>query len=289
MARCVKCKGDAVITLRSKNASFCYEHFVEHFLRQVYRMIKKFRMFEPGGRVLVAVSGGKDSIALWDALLSLGYKAEGVHIDLGLPEYSEASRAACEEFARTQNAKLYLFSVVDTYGVGIKDIAHRNRRATCSVCGAIKRYITNGLVKETGHEVVAMGHNLDDEAAALLGNLLGWQEGYLARQNPRLPANELGFPARVKPLVRLGELETKAYCDLKGLPYAAGGCPLAKGATSLFYKEVMNTIEERMPGTKARFLFGFLEKEQKRFHDKPIELRHCQICGQPTGAEICVF
>ncbi|MDN5364219.1 MAG: tRNA-5-methyluridine54 2-sulfurtransferase [Eubacteriales bacterium] len=69
MRRCVKCKGEATVYLKSKKSSFCSEHFIEHFLNQVTRSIKKFKMLFPGERVLVAVSGGKDSLALWDALL----------------------------------------------------------------------------------------------------------------------------------------------------------------------------------------------------------------------------
>lgn len=289
MRRCVKCKGEAAVHLKSKNASFCSEHFIEHFLNQVERSIKKFKMLSPGGRVLVAVSGGKDSLALWDALLSLGYKAEGVHVDLGLGDYSAGSREACQKFAQSRGARLYVFSVVETYGVSMREITARNRRATCSVCGTVKRYLMNRLVQETGHRVVATGHNLDDEAAALFGNLLSWQEGYLARQYPYLPPSHPGFPARIKPLVRLSEFETQTYCQLRGIDYLAGGCPLAKGASSLFYKELLNSLEERMPGSKLRFLFGFLEGGRSRFADVPVELKECELCGQPTTADTCLF
>ncbi|MDN5363610.1 MAG: tRNA-5-methyluridine54 2-sulfurtransferase [Eubacteriales bacterium] len=289
MRRCVKCKGEATVYLKSKKSSFCSEHFIEHFLNQVARSIKKFKMLFPGERVLVAVSGGKDSLALWDALLSLGYDAEGVHVDVGLGEYSVGSREACQKFAVSRGAKLYVFSVMDTYGVSMREIAARNRRVPCSVCGTVKRYLMNRLVQETGHRVVATGHNLDDEAAALFGNILRWQEGYLARQYPHLPSSHSGFPARIKPLVRLSEFETRTYCQLRGIDYLAGGCPLAKGASSLFYKELLNSLEERMPGSKLRFLFGFFEGGRDRFSDVPVELRECELCGQPTTAGTCLF
>lgn len=286
---CVKCKREAEVRLKSPKVGFCAEHFSEHFLRQVERAIKKFKMLTPGQKVLVAVSGGKDSIGLWDALLSLGYEAEGLHLDLGLGEYSEASREACLQFAQNKRAKLYVISFPTASQQSIAEIARKVRRPTCSVCGVVRRHLMNVLAEETGHRVVATGHNLDDEAAALMGNILGWQEGYLARQHPHLPAYGRYFPARIKPLVRLHEWELMSYCKLRGLNFYAGRCPFAKGASSLVYKRIIGELEEEMPGTKHRFLFGFWEKEQKRFVPTSLELKECRVCHHPTTSEVCVF
>ncbi len=287
--RCIKCKKEAEVRLRSPKVGFCSEHFLEYFLRQVERAVKKFKMLTPGQKVLVAVSGGKDSIALWDAILSLGYEAEGLHLDLGLGEYSEASRKACLQFARNKGAKLYVVSFPAITQKSIAEIARKVRLPNCSVCGVIRRHLMNVLAAETGHRVVATGHNMDDEAAALLGNILNWQEGYLARQHPHLPAYGPYFSARIKPLVRLSEGEIVSYCRLRGLNYFGGRCPFAKGASSLVYKRIMGELEEEMPGTKHRFLFGFLKKEQQRFVTTSPEMKECQICHHPTTSEVCVF
>ena len=289
MRRCVVCKGDSIISLYPEKTAFCAVHFNSHFLRQVERAIKEFKMLTPGQRVFVAVSGGKDSLALWDALLTLGYAAEGFHIDLGIGEHSKDSIEACCKFAQDRGARLYIFSVCKNYGKSVTEIARHSRRATCSVCGTIKRHLMNALARQAGHTAVATGHNLDDEAATLLGNLLSWQEGYLARQNPHLPADRTGFPARIKPLVRLGEAEISAYCRLQLIEPLRGGCPLAKGASSLTYKEALSRLEEKMPGTKKRFLFGFLRASQKKYAYSGVELGECKICGSPTTAGVCLF
>lgn len=289
MLRCVKCKKEAYTSLKSPKAGFCADHFLEYFLRQVERSLIKFKMLSPGQQVLVAVSGGKDSLALWDALLSLGYKAEGLHIDLGLGEYSLASRELCRQFAASRGIKLYIFSFLKTYNRNIAEIARRTRRPTCSVCGVVKRHLINVLAQQTGHQIVATGHNLDDEAATLIGNLLSWQEGYLARQYPYLPARDTSFPARIKPFVRLGESEIRVYCQLRNLSFCEDNCPLAKGASSIVYKHILNTLEEEMPGTKRRFLFGFWEKAQRKFLPASFELRKCKICSHLTTADICLY
>ena len=76
--KCRVCRGPAVIDIRRHNANFCEEHFLKLCHDQVTRAIAAFDMLSPGDRVLVAVSGGKDSLALWDILLDLGYEVDGL-------------------------------------------------------------------------------------------------------------------------------------------------------------------------------------------------------------------
>ena len=63
----------------------------------------------------------------------------------------------------------------------------------------------------------------------------------------------------MKPLIRLGERESAAYCVLKRIDYIVDECPMAAGNRHLRYKETLNDIEERAPGAKAAFYFQFLE------------------------------
>ena len=100
------------------------------------------------------------------------------------------------------------------------------------MCGLSKRYIFNREAHEGGYDVIATGHNLDDEAATLLGNTLRWNVDYIARQSPVLPA-EPGFVKKVKPLHRLSELETAAYAFLRGIDYVVEECPLVAGNVSV--------------------------------------------------------
>ena len=70
--KCVVCKGPAIIDIRRHNANFCTDHFLEQCQRQVTKAIDEYSMIEPDDQVLVAVSGGKDSLAVWDLLVQLG-------------------------------------------------------------------------------------------------------------------------------------------------------------------------------------------------------------------------
>src|ERR671935_2200494 len=104
--RCKRCRGRVVIEIRRHNAAFCRDCFVHYVRQQVTRAVAKHRMLAPTDRVLVAVSGGKDSLALWDLLLDLGYQADGLYLSLGIGAYSERSKTVCAEFAAARGATL---------------------------------------------------------------------------------------------------------------------------------------------------------------------------------------
>src|SRR4051794_34027411 len=216
---------------------------------QVTKAVAEFEMLQPGERVLVAISGGKDSLACWHILRELGYDADGFVIGLGIGEYSDESTSYARAYARERGLTLHECNLRDEHGFDVPTAAKVTKRVPCSACGLSKRHLFDAAAREHGYDVVATGHNLDDEAAVLFGNVLRWQTDYLGRQLPVLPAQH-GFPRKVKPLVRLGERETAAYCVLAGIDYIVEECPMAAGNKHLGYKEALNAIEAQ-PGAPS--------------------------------------
>ena len=290
--KCRRCRAPAVIDVRRHNAGFCAECFTRHCREQVRRAIEDHDMIHEGDRVLVAVSGGKDSLGLWQLLRELGYDADGLYVGLGIGDYSDRSGEFARAFAKRHDWPLLEIDLLDTYGFDVPRGARAAKRVPCSACGLSKRHVFNDAAVTNGYDVLATGHNLDDEAAVLLGNVLRWEAGYLGRQHPVLPAAP-GFARKVKPLVRLGERELAAYCVLTDIDYIVEECPMAAGNRHLGYKEMLNQIEERSPGTKAAFLFGFIERGHERFADDAVDeredLRPCSECGAPTPGDVCAF
>ncbi|GAB4369496.1 MAG: TIGR00269 family protein [Deltaproteobacteria bacterium] len=311
--KCKRCrKARAAIELPSHHTAFCPDCFFVFFRRQVTEGIRKLSLLSREDRVLVCVSGGKDSLVLWDILMELGYDTEGLYIDLGIPGYSERSREKVEAYAASRGKEPI---VVDlrAEGVPIPEAARKSRKQECAVCGTVKRYFFNRIAAERGFSVVATGHNLDDEAARLLGNLLHWQEEHLERQHPLLPEAGAGLVRKVKPLWRVSERETAAYGILKGIDFVTEECPMSVDATSLVYKEALALLEEAMPGTRGRFYHGFLltKKSKGTFlklfmsggkpssgHAEPEENGEdlpgegagtCGECGAPSFAEVCSY
>jgi tRNA-5-methyluridine54 2-sulfurtransferase len=290
--KCRVCRGPAIIDIRRHNANFCVEHFLRLCRDQTAKAIKDFSMLEPDDTVLVAVSGGKDSLALWDLLLDLGYDATGLYIGLGIGDYSDVSGEYVRAYASSRGADLIEVDLPRDYGYDIPAGARAARRAPCSACGMSKRHVFDKAAIDGGFAAVATGHNLDDEAAVLMGNVLHWHTDYLARQLPVLPARN-GFPRKIKPLVRLGEREMAAYCVIRGIDYQVDECPMAAGNRHLHYKDALNQIEARSPGAKHDFYFGFLARASEAFRagalDDQEALGWCERCGAPTPAEVCAF
>jgi uncharacterized protein (TIGR00269 family) len=260
--------------------------------RQVVRAIEQFDMLSPHDRILVAVSGGKDSLAVWDLLIELGYQADGLYVGLGIGEYSDASADHARAFAAQRGLHLSEVTLRDEYGYDIPTAAKATRRVPCSSCGTSKRHIFDKAAVDGGYTVLVTGHNLDDEAAVLFGNTLRWDVEYLARQLPVLDARP-GFPKKVKPLVRLSERETAAWCIVRGIDYLVDECPMAVGNKHLAYKAVLNAIEETSPGSKAGFYFNFIEHMAPLLAGRTmalgLELSACSNCGAPTTGSLCAF
>jgi uncharacterized protein (TIGR00269 family) len=276
--------------VRRHHANFCKDHFINHVQRQVERAIHDFAMLEPGDRILLGVSGGKDSLGLWDILTELGYQADGVYLHLGISSYSSESLELSRAFAADRGLSLEVVDLPNSFGFSVPRAAAASHRPPCSACGLSKRYILNRLADRGAYDVLAMGHNLDDEAATLFSNILQWNTDYLARQRPVLPATGTGLARKVKPLIRVSERETAAYAVLRGIDYEVDECPMAAGNTLNRYKEWLNRLEERSPGIKASFLFGFLERGAAHFPPAgEVDLKLCTSCGQPTTGEVCAF
>jgi tRNA-5-methyluridine54 2-sulfurtransferase len=290
--KCTVCRGPTVIDIRRHNANFCGEHFLRLCRDQVAKAIRDHEMLNPDERALVAVSGGKDSLAVWDILVELGYQADGLYVGLGIGEYSDASGEAARAFASQRGLHLVEVDLPAEHGFDIPTGSRAARRAPCSACGLSKRHLFDDAARRGGYDVVVTGHNLDDEAAVLFGNVLRWQTEYLGRQHPVLPARD-GFPRKVKPLVRLGEREMAAYCVLRGIDYIVDECPMAAGNRHLGYKEALNAVEATSPGTKHDFYFGFLSRAADRFvGEAATEREHlgaCDRCGAPTPNDVCAF
>jgi tRNA-5-methyluridine54 2-sulfurtransferase len=299
---CVVCRAPAAIEEPRHRSAWCPAHFADHVQGQIRKAIDKpvagaeGRMFSYGDRLLVAVSGGKDSLALWDALLAMGYRADGLYVGLGIGGYSQRSGEICRAFAaeraEPRGARLIEIDLAEEYGYTTPSGSQAAARSTCGVCGLSKRYVFNRVAVDEGYDVMVTGHNLDDEAATLLGNVLRWHDDFLARQRPVLPGTGANQVRKCKPLYRLSEREMAAYCVVRSIDYVVEECPLVDGNTGHELKEALGVLERGAPGAKAQFLFGFLDRHAEHFaqgEDEGPELVACRECGMPTVSETCAF
>ena len=299
--RCRTCGSKAVINMPQHRLALCKPHFLEWLPSQTQRDISKFEMFEKSDRILIAVSGGKDSLALWDLLWQLGYQTDGVYIDLGIDSgtaYSRRSGEFAQAFAVDRGLKLITLDIGSEYNETLPEMAARTlrgREKPCSVCGLVKRHILNRIAVDRGYTALATAHNLDDEAAILLANTLDWSMDHLSRGQPVLqPAS--GFARKVKPFCRVYERESAAYSVLRGIAFIPDECPYSTGSKQLYFKTYLNEWEGEMPGTKLRFYNNYLKAldgdafPARQQTPKELAAQRCPSCGQPTTTGgLCSF
>jgi len=299
--KCRKCGEKAVINMRHHKLSLCQEHYLDWLPTYVEYSIQKYEMFTRQQRILIAVSGGKDSLSLWDILGRLGYSADGLYIGLGIDEgiqYSAESERLTRMFAEQRGLRLHVVNFRDEFGESVPELSSRTRRGKdkpCSVCGTSKRHVMNQVALKEGYDILVTGHNLDDETATLFSNTLNWIPGYLTRQAPVLDNDLPGTVRKAKPLCRIYEREMAAYALLRGIEYIYEECPFSAGSNTIYYKEILNKLEKDRPGDKLSFYIAYLQaKENGLFaHQADPELENihaCPNCGQPTTApDECAF
>lgn len=288
--KCKICKATAVVGLRSHNAAFCPDCYKDFFSRQVARGIEGPKLFTREERVLVALSGGKDSLALMLELSRQGYNVTGLHIDLGIPVSSATARGAVERFCHKHELTLIIKDMTEE-GLPIPAVKARLNRPICSACGKIKRHFFNKTALDMGFDALATGHNLDDETARLFSNTLRWDTAYLSDQGPLLDS-EHGFARKVKPLWRLSEFETANYAFLMGIENHYAPCPYSPGASFTVLKSLLQRLEAAMPGRKLDFYQGFMARGRPVFAQREAEvgltLAPCPQCGYPTSSgDLC--
>ena len=259
---------------------FCKEHFVRHYEKTVVDYFKASRVKD--ARVLVGVSGGKDSSALAWALgkvgLRFGLTFALFTIDLGILKYSKQSVAAAAALAQKMDVELIVERPPRTIPPFVEG------KVPCSACGTIKRYLLNKAALERGFDYVATGHNLDDEYYFAVHALEHAQTSMLVRNEKSLrPRPERRLAGRLKPLYYLTERENMTYCLVEGLPIHNEECPYSVGNPQLTFK-----LERPAPRETKKNVVRTLARlkraspEEIAGGDDGADVHPCPGCGYPT-------
>ncbi len=273
--RC-RCGAAAITYLKHVGRYLCGECFTRYYLQSVSRAIKKYGILRKGERLLVAVSGGKDSSAMAFSLKKLEYDFELFHVDLGIPHYSEECRKVVEELAEFLDAKLSIVELSE-YGFTIADIKGR----TCSACGTAKRYLMNRFARLQGFDVVATGHTAEDIASTYLRNVAGGAQEWVEKLKPRNDPFDAKIVARAKPVFAMSERENMLLVLANDVPFTPAECPYAPQPE---WKEIIYDIERRKPGFAKNFARGLVRKPREFG-----EVRYCSVCGEVANSDVCAF
>jgi uncharacterized protein (TIGR00269 family) len=282
----------ASLRLGYARMSLCDECFVKFVERKVERTLKEYNMVEQGDKLLVALSGGKDSSALLHIIKGLApdVKLTCLHIDLGVKGFSEQCKLKAEELAGQEGVELEVVELKDFLGYTMSELASWRRKA-CSPCGLARRYILNYYGILRGATKIATGHNLDDVLAVLWDFYVAGDLLEAVRLQPVTRHVHPKALPRIKPLIELTDFELKAYANIKALPYSPAQCPLGRESKLNRRKKLIDTIESMRPSFKHTFFKTHVKRISPLLSPllvaRTTDWRSCAKCGMPSKGEVC--
>ncbi len=304
---CTFCAQEAVIRIPHRGLKLCKEHFINYVQTEVENTISRFSMLDNVRKLLVTVSGGKDSAVLLHVLKEVcdrkKVKILALTIDLGISNYSEECVRKASELCKQLGVDHIIVKLSD-YGFTIDDVKKfekKLRRPVCSVCGLVKRYLFNKIAIEEQCDAIATGHNMVDICQYILMNILNGNIEYLTKLTP-VTEGEEGLIKRIRPLYFIHEKETRLYAEILKLPVVDRACPYSERGTfstrkskqplQEYVRAFLMELDEKYPGTLYYFVENFLRKTLPSINVRQSQqFRRCKICGLPTtrDSEICAF
>ncbi len=206
--------------------------------KKTTKAIVDFKLIEDGDRVMVGLSGGKDSWALLQVLDVLRQRAPirfsliAVNVDSGYKDFQH------DVIAKTCEARGWEYRIEHTDIGEIMDDVLEANATPCSLCARLRRGVLYRIAGEVGATKIALGHHLDDFIETLLLNL--FFAGALKAMPARLVSDN-GEHVVIRPLVYVGEDEARLYCKEVGLPIIGCCCP-ACGDLSLQRQRIKRLI-----------------------------------------------
>lgn len=285
--KCKKCKDNAVLA----SPNYCQEHFMAYLETKVKKTITQFKLLTQNDKIVVAVSGGKDSLTLLYLLNKWYKRITALAIDEGIHGYREHTLVTLKQFCKQYKIPLHIVSYKKEFGKSLDDFLKQNpEMKPCTLCGAFRRYLLNKKARELGASKIATGHNLDDEAQVIVMNLLRASPSQSARLGPSSGIiKDKRFIPRVKPLYLCAEKEITIYSHLKNFGIQYGECPNIVKSMRYDVGNLLNEYEQEHKGTKLSIINTFLKELAllKKTFSTEQELGTCKHCGEPANTTIC--
>jgi len=265
--------------------------FITSFEQKVKDTISKYKLCSKKDKIIVACSGGKDSTTVLYLLNKLGYKVEGMMIDLLIGKWSDKNLENIKKFCLEKGIKLNVVDLRKEFGCSMcfirSKVQAKKKLSNCMVCGVIKRWLMNKKARELGGIKLATGHNLDDEAETILMNLLKGNLKLSLNGGPKTGVvKDKKFVARIKPLYFCLNSEVKKYSKLMKFPVVYEPCPCRSDS---FRVQVRKELEKEEPKAKENIVKTFLEMLpalRKKYSVKE-KINYCSVCKEPSRGEVC--
>ncbi|MDR1721977.1 MAG: TIGR00269 family protein [Methanobrevibacter sp.] len=293
METCSKCGNPKIIIKRKQSGqALCRDCFIESIQKKVIRTIKRENLIDKGDKVLIALSGGKDSVVLLDILNTLYQRRIidlcAVTIDEGIANYRDEGVQIAIDNVKALGIEHKVVSFKESFGMSLDEIMKKfNDRGSCTYCGVFRRWIINKAAKEFNADKIATGHNLDDETQAILMNYLEGNIHNLSKIGPK--SQSKFFTTKIKPLREVPEKEVGLYGIAKGLNIHLAGCPYAETSFRMEISDIVKSLSINHPTIMYSTLRGFdkIKTAIKNQYQSTFNFSTCEICGEPSSGRLC--
>lgn len=292
---CTKCGNSNIIIKKEQSGQYlCKDCFIESIEKKVIKTVRKERLLDKGDKVLVALSGGKDSVTALQILNSFRemniIDICAVTVDEGIDNYRQDGVDIAIRHAKRLGIEHKVVSLKDSYGITLDEIMQKpNHKGSCSYCGVFRRTIINKAAREMGATKIATGHNLDDEVQAIMMNYLEGNTDNLTKLGAKTESKAEEFTVKIKPLREIPEREIGLYVVAKELEVHFASCPYAQQSFRGEVSEVINKLNESHPTIKYSTLRGYdkIKNALKDDFKKDFSHGRCVKCGEPAANKLC--
>jgi len=298
---CKLCKIKPIYKL--PNETLCKTCFIKYFENKVFKTIRKHNLFNLDDKLVVATSGGKDSITvlyLTHKFLSkkgLQDNVSALVIDEGIANYREHTIEFLENFCKKHKINLknisYQKRFDSTLDNAIKKLKEKDSNVSpCNICGTFRRNALNIGARELGATKLVTGHNLDDEAQSILLNIFKNNFSILNRMGPcNGTVTDSKFIPRVKPLYNVTEKEVRLYTIVMGFDVTYDECPYSYESFRGEIGDMLNKLEDKVGGVKSSITKFYLEikddLQKKYVKNNGCQIKYCTVCGEPANKLVC--
>ena len=289
--KCDGCENSAVYTRKYSGQKLCSKCFSNSIVRKTAKTISKHKMIKNNELVAVAVSGGKDSLALLKIIHEMSsthnFRIKAITIDEGIPGYRNEALEIVEKFCGELGIEHKVYSYKDLFELTLDealDLRENEKTSSCSICGTLRRRAIDHAAKDIGADVIATGHNLDDTLQTFVINMLSGDTNKIGWMDPDTSSNSL---RKIKPFCEIYESEIVFYAFTNDIPFQSEPCPHMNEGIRTEIREFLNSLEKQHSGIKNNLYKSVLRVsnivKETNYKEKIV----CKKCGSDCTGNVC--